>query len=53
MHEKVKETANIRRICSAASCVESKDGTNVMEEEKMLERWEEYIKELFEYSRES
>ena len=53
MHEKVKEATNRRRICSVASCVESKDGTFVMEKEKMLERWEEYIKELFEDNRES
>ena len=27
IHEEIKETANRRNICSAASCVESKDGT--------------------------
>ena len=53
MHEKLKETKNRRRICSAASCVEAKDGTIVIEKEEMLERWEEYIKELFEENRES
>ena len=31
MHGKVKETAKKRRICSVASCVESKDGTIDME----------------------
>ena len=52
MHDKVKETTNRRRICSAASCVESKDGTIAIEKEKVLERWEEYIQELFEDNRE-
>ena len=37
MHEKVKETTNRRRICSAASCVEAKDGTIIMDKEKMFE----------------
>ena len=53
MHEKLKETTNKRRICSAVSFVESKDGTIIMEKEKSLERLEEYIKALFEDNRES
>ena len=53
MHEQVKETTSRRRTCSAVSCVESRDGTIVRGKEKMLERWEESIKELFEDKREN
>ena len=46
--EKIKETINRRKICSAASSVESKTGTIFMKILlEILERWEEFKTELF------
>ncbi len=51
MHTKIKETTNKYKTCSSASCIEAKDGTIIMEKGPILERWKEYIGELFEDNR--
>ena len=38
-------------MCSSANCIEANSGTIIMEKEKLLERWKEYICELFEDNR--
>ena len=51
MHSKVKQVTNKHRTCSSATCIEAKDDTIIMEKEKILNRWVEYIEELFEDNR--
>ena len=46
MHKKIKSLSN-RGTCSSSGCIKSKDGTLVMEREDILNRWSEYIEELF------
>ena len=50
MHAKIKEATRKYKTCSA-NCNEANDGTIIMEKEKILKRWKEYICELFEDSR--
>ena len=33
--------------CSSSGCIKSKEGTIIVEKHKILERWIEYIEELF------
>ena len=49
MDSMVKQMSN-KKVYSATSCTEAKDGTILMEE-RILERWEEYVNELFDDSR--
>ena len=51
MHSKVKQVTNKHRTCSSVTCIEAKDGTIIMEKEKILDRWVECIEELFEDNR--
>jgi len=50
MHDKVRQVTG-RQKSAGASCIEAKDGTIIMEQEEMLQRWKEYIGELFADSR--
>jgi len=40
-----------RQKSAGASCIETKDGTIIIEQEEMLQWWKEYIGELFADSR--
>ena len=51
MHTKIKEATRKYKTCSSANCIEANNGTIIMEKEKVLERWKEYICELFEDNR--
>ena len=51
MHSKVKQVTNKHRTCSSVISIEAKDGTIIIEKEKILDRWVEYIEELFEDNR--
>ena len=51
MHTKIKEATRKYKTCSSAKCIEANNGTIIMEKEKVLERWKEYICELFEDNR--
>ena len=55
IHKKIKELTNhaTNTTCSSGGCNKSKDGTVLMEKEKIIERWTEYIQELFEDDREA
>ena len=46
MHKNIKEIAG-NKPCSSSGCLKAKDGTVILEKEKILERWTEYIGELF------
>ena len=54
MHEKVKQMTSKKKksVCSASGCIEAKDGTIIMETADILERWQEYIGDLFDDNRE-
>jgi len=49
-HDKVRQVTG-RQKSAGASCIEARDGTIIMEQEEMLQRWKEYIGELFADSR--
>ena len=51
MNTKIKEATRKYKTCSSADCIEANDGTIIMEKEKLLERWKEYICKLFEDNR--
>ena len=51
MHAKIKEATRKYQTCSSANCIKANRGTIIMEKEKLLERWKEYICELFEDNR--
>ena len=46
MHKEIKEIIDCKG-CSSSGCVKPKDGEVITEKEKVLERWVEYIRELF------
>ena len=50
MHEKIKSISG-RKTCTSSGCIQSKDGTLIMEKDEILERWSEYIEELFDDER--
>ncbi|XP_037779551.1 craniofacial development protein 2-like [Penaeus monodon] len=41
-----------KKSCSSGGCLKAKDGTIILEEDKILERWTEYMQELFQDDRE-
>ena len=46
MHQKIKEVSG-KKPSAKTSCLRSKDGDILMEKEDILERWSEYIEELY------
>ena len=46
MHKRIKDLTGAK-TCSSSGCIRSKDGTIITEKEDILERWTEYIEELF------
>ena len=48
MHDSIKELAgNSKSSKSGGSCIKDKEGNMIFEREKILERWAEYIGDLF------
>ena len=46
VHRKIKEITGFKG-CSSSGCIRSKDGEVIIEKNKILERWTEYISDLF------
>ena len=46
MHKRIKDMTGAK-TCSSSGCILSKDGTIITEKDDILERWTEYIEELF------
>ena len=46
IHEKVKNLSKPEQ-CISSGCIKGKDGSIIMDKEKILNRWEEYISELY------
>ena len=51
MHGQIKEVTGKKRGNGTTTCVEAKDGTIIMEKDKILDRWSEYIGELYDDDR--
>ena len=51
MHCQIKEVTGKKRGNGTTTCVEAKDGTIIMEKDKILDRWSEYIGELYDDDR--
>ena len=47
MYKKINDTTGRRKACSSTGHVKSKEGYIIMEKEKILERREENIKDLY------
>ena len=50
MYRNIEEIIG-KRTCSSTGCLKTKEGSIIMDKEKILERWAEYIGELFEDNR--
>ncbi|XP_063585376.1 craniofacial development protein 2-like [Penaeus indicus] len=50
MHKKIREITN-KKIQSSSGCLKSKTGGIIMERDKILERWSDYLIELFDDER--
>ena len=50
MHTKIKELSG-KKGCSSSGCIKSKQGSILMDKQDVLDRWAEYIEELFEDER--
>jgi len=46
IYKRIKDITNRKSHCSSG-CIKAKDGNIIMEKEKILERWSEYIGELY------
>ena len=51
MHSQIKEVTGKTRGNGTTTCVEAKDGTIIMEKDKILDRWSVYIGELYDDDR--
>ena len=51
MHCQIKEVTGKKRGNGTTTCVEAKDDTIIMEKDKILDRWSEYIGELYDDDR--
>ena len=47
MHQAIKEMVDSKRGSSSGGCIKDKNGKMLFEKDKVLERWAEYIGELF------
>ena len=50
MYRNIEEIIG-KRTCASTGCLKTKEGSIIMDKEKILERWAEYIGELFEDNR--
>ena len=51
MHREINEISGRKSTCSSSGCVKSKSGDILLTKEEQLERWSEYIQDLFEDER--
>ena len=47
MHASIKELVGKKKSNSSGGCVKDKEGNMIFEKDKILERWSEYIADLF------
>ena len=51
MHQSIKELVGKKKSNSSGGCIKDKEGNMLFEKDKILERWSEYIENLFSYYR--
>ncbi len=51
IHDRIRDITGRKNTCSSSGCIKANDGTIIMDKEKILERWSEYIGELFQDER--
>ena len=51
MHDCIKEIAGVTKSSSSTGCIKDKNGNMLFEGDKVLERWAEYVGELFDDAR--
>ena len=51
IHCQIKEVTGKKRGNGTTTCVKAEDGTIIMEKDKILDRWSEYIDELYDDDR--
>ena len=51
IYKKIDELRGKRKYCSVSGCIKRKDNSIIMDKDKILERWSEYIEELFDDNR--
>ena len=51
MHSQIKEVTGKKRGNGTTTCVEAKDGTIIIEKDKIFDRWSEYIGKLYDDDR--
>jgi hypothetical protein len=47
MHAELKQVTGKKKITSTNTCIEAKDGSIIMDQDKVFSRWTEYISELY------
>ncbi|GFO09383.1 RNA-directed DNA polymerase from mobile element jockey-like [Plakobranchus ocellatus] len=47
MHAKIEDVSGKKIKCSSLGCIKSKDGTMLTEKSEILNRWSEYVEDLF------
>ena len=52
MYEEINEISGKRKSCPQSGCMKAKDGRMLIDRTDVLNRWAEYIEELFEEDRE-
>ena len=52
MHDEIRELTGKRKSCLKSGCIRAKDGSMLTDRNEILDRWAEYIEDLFEDNRE-
>ena len=47
VHAQIRQATGRKQIACVTTCIEDKDGNIIMEQDKILARWHEYISELY------
>ena len=51
VHAQIRQATGRKQSACVTTCIENKDGNIIMEQDKILARWHEYISELYDDNR--
>jgi hypothetical protein len=51
MYERIKEVIGNKKMCTSSGCIRCKSGDVIMEKQQIMERWTEYVTDLFDDAR--
>ena len=51
VHAQIRQATGRKQSACVTTCIEDKDGNIIMEQDKILARWHEYISELYDENR--